>query len=192
MNLYLLRHETRGILPTFFTSLTDEGIDNAKTNIIKRLEKYNIKKIYCSPFLRTLQTIRYYCEKHSMQVNCENSLYEYLLDPIFEDEKKYYDQNDISDPNLINIISKKYTTFLPISCIQYPEDDELIVKRVKPFIQSIFDKKENNILLVSHMSTCNAIIKMFNPSRDINDWISLGGLIKIVIKNDQESELHML
>ena len=76
MRLFLLRHEERPKEVGFYTELTEEGKKNS-INKIKQLEKLNIDKIFCSPFIRCVQTIEPFCLKHNKIINIDCSLGEY-------------------------------------------------------------------------------------------------------------------
>ena len=56
MRIIILRHAKRYGSPLFETSLTPEGLQQAK-KLVGQLEKIGIDEIYSSPFLRVLQTI---------------------------------------------------------------------------------------------------------------------------------------
>lgn len=62
MKIYILRHEDRTIDCSFFGPLTKKGLINSG-KLIDKLEKLNIDEIYCSPFIRTMQTIYPFVEK---------------------------------------------------------------------------------------------------------------------------------
>ena len=53
MSLYLLRHEKRFPIPTYFTSLTEEGLENSSF-LSEEINRIQPDIIYCSPFLRCL------------------------------------------------------------------------------------------------------------------------------------------
>ena len=58
MKLILLRHEKRENYPGFFSNLVENGFKDS-IKLIKKLDKLNIDIIYCSPLVRTLQTIHH-------------------------------------------------------------------------------------------------------------------------------------
>jgi len=84
--IYLIRHEERYDNGLIDCSLTDRGLYNAQNIVNDKLVKQNIEhfNIYCSPFLRTMQTIFPYvfniCEKYnnSLSFCLEDSLYELI------------------------------------------------------------------------------------------------------------------
>jgi 2,3-bisphosphoglycerate-dependent phosphoglycerate mutase len=75
MKIYILRHEDRTMDGTFFSPLTQDGLDNA-VKLIELLNKYNIDCIYSSPFIRTLQTVYPYAKSKGLKINADHSLSE--------------------------------------------------------------------------------------------------------------------
>lgn len=98
--VFLLRHEHRGNTISFDTPLTPIGLERAEQIIAPQLQQLNIKTIYSSPFVRTLQTIRPFCEKTNLKINLEWSLVESM--PI----------NPIIPFDFSSIINQDYTSFL--------------------------------------------------------------------------------
>lgn len=144
--VFLLRHEQRGNTISFDTPLTPKGLEHAERIIAPQLERLNIKTIYSSPFVRTLQTIRPFCEKNNLKVNLEWSLVESM--PI----------NPIIPLDFSSIINQDYTSFLSY---ETPSDTDildfsLLKNRAKSFIESL-DRSEN-ILLVTHIPVINAVL----------------------------------
>ena len=70
-NIYLLRHEQRGKSISFNSPLTDKGCKRSQNELCDALQTLNIQQIYCSPYIRTLQTILPFCEKYNLKVNLE-------------------------------------------------------------------------------------------------------------------------
>ena len=145
-NVFLLRHEERGDNVSFSTPLTQRGLFRSETVVCTRLAQLNIKKIYCSPFLRTLQTIRPFCEKTGIKVNLEWSLVESL--PV----------NPKISSRLSHIVNNDYKPFLPYETPKNTDilDFNKLKGTVKLFVESL-DRSEN-ILLVTHMPVINAIL----------------------------------
>lgn len=154
--LFLLRHEKRHKSISFCSSLTEEGLLNAKNIIVSRLQNLNIKVIYCSPFRRTLQTILPFCEATGIKVNLEWTLVESMpLDPTIFDEFRH-------------IINENYVSFTPY---QYPHDENIISfdpikQRCQKFIKSL--NLSHNILLVTHLPVINAILSINNDNQSID------------------------
>jgi broad specificity phosphatase PhoE len=160
MKIYILRHEDRTMDGTFFSPLTQDGLDNS-IKLIEILNKCNIDVIYSSPFIRTLQTVLPYSKSKGIKINIEHSL------------------SEIQHPHLIPI--KSYQINLPIyiaeqfnynpnytSCLNpvnhnYPEDEKSVNNRVKIFITKMITEMadtKHNILIVSHQIVCNYLLKL--------------------------------
>ena len=153
MRLYIIRHEERFDTPKFFTSLTHNGRENS-IKLINKIQELNIDKIYCSPFLRCIQTIQPYCDKFNKKINIEYSLYE----GIHSDNFRVYDfdhsHTELYEkwPSFKNIINDDYNSYLSLKDLKYPENTfQNVYNRIIPFIESIRNS-EGNILLVSHMT----------------------------------------
>ena len=175
--LYLLRHEERPDIPVFHTELTNNGKKNS-INLAKILENIDIDMIFCSPFIRTLQTIKPYCKKNNLVVNCEMGLYEFLEDPRFEKDGIKTIHN-IYDDTILRIINYTYRTIVLKSELKYPETEETLLQRTNKVLKYIKNLKKYNILIVSHLSTINALIKNIYFEHDINTEFKMGELIQI-------------
>ena len=68
MKIYILRHEDRTMDGTFFSPLTQDGLDNS-IKLIDVLNKCKIDTIYSSPFIRTLQTVLPYAKSRNLKIN---------------------------------------------------------------------------------------------------------------------------
>ena len=176
MKLILLRHEKRGISPGFFTSLTDEGLSNSEL-LVNKLNKYKINKIYCSPLLRTLQTIYPYYIKNKKKINVEYALYEYRHNPHFSSEPSIYDVKDLNSKKLINVISKKYKSkFKKEDFDNVLENEKQLGIRLLVFFNYLkkTQKNDQTILFVSHKGVINKIKKMFNNKTNLNNHFGTG------------------
>ena len=189
MKLIILRHEERPNNSLFFTPLTENGKKNAEE--LKNKLQDNIDLIYSSPFLRVLQTIYPYCKKHNKTVNVENSFYEYCQPPDFNHNNH---RHFISEYNkfeyyeyITNIINKKYKSSVFVSNIKYLEKEQDIQNRVFPFIYNLCKKYKNTnktILIISHMSICNFIKKVFNKNIKIDGEFPMGSFEEIIINEN--------
>jgi len=74
VTIYLLRHEKRYSHGLYDCSLTNEGM----SALLAYNHHDNYKNIYCSPLLRTIQTIYPYAKKTNKLIKLENSLYEFV------------------------------------------------------------------------------------------------------------------
>lgn len=146
--IYILRHEERFDNISFTTHLTPKGLYNAENKICPLLEQLNISNIYCSPFTRTLETIKPFCDKTRRKVNVEWSLVESLP------------YNPTISHKFASIINPNYTSHTPYS---HPSTSNILsfkdlVSRVSSFLNSTNDRN-NDILLVTHMPVINAIFR---------------------------------
>ena len=159
MRIYILRHEDRTMDATFFSPLTQDGLDNS-IKLLEILEKCKIDTIYCSPFIRTLQTIYPYSKKHDIKINTEHSLSE-IQHPHIIPVKSY----QINLPQYIAEqfnCNSNYISYLDPHNHNYPEDEKSVSSRVKAFLGKIVREhvdSKHNILIVSHQIVCNCILK---------------------------------
>lgn len=117
--LLLLRHSFRNIEDIYFDcNLNEKGVKDSQTNVITQLEKYTIKKIYVSPFIRCLETVMHYCKKHDIKVVVDYRLSEFNI----ETRK---------------LTALEYNKFgiqeIHEYSIQYPESYEKFVERINDF-----------------------------------------------------------
>tara|TARA_B110000259_G_C13871211_1_gene344916 strand:+ start:50 stop:673 length:624 start_codon:yes stop_codon:yes gene_type:complete len=205
MKLLLLRHEERNLEEPFFhTSLTKKGFENANTNILLHLSKFKINKIYCSPFLRCIQTIYPYCSIHKKKINIENSLYECLNNTKFI-STYLHNCDSIEDENILKIKNKKYNSFLHIDYFRYYlcknniitqlEIKEEFKKRIISFIDLLIKKKtktnentntntNNTVLIISHEAVLREIqiyieYNILKNNRFYYNFIKMGEIIEI-------------
>tara|TARA_A100001015_G_C15023320_1_gene729153 strand:- start:1973 stop:2530 length:558 start_codon:yes stop_codon:yes gene_type:complete len=176
MKLILLRHEDRENYPGFLSNITREGFNNT-IKLENKLKKLKIDIIYSSPFIRTLQTIYWYCIKNNKKVNMEFSISEYRHNIYFLFENIIYDLNLI--PNELNkIINDDYKSFLKNDNLSLLENNTSLKKRVNKFIQKLIknkDLKNKNILIVSHKAVLNMIKQQFiNKNVEIKDDFNRG------------------
>tara|TARA_Y100000813_G_C24159186_1_gene351244 strand:+ start:508 stop:1074 length:567 start_codon:yes stop_codon:yes gene_type:complete len=173
MKIFILRHEKRFRDHTFFTGLTEEGIQDA--NCLKNmLLEYKFDEIYSSPYKRTLQTIEPYLYETKKKAKIEYSLNEALTYDNDNSNIKDIIKDDIYGKELIDI---NYKSYLSMNKLIYPESSDNLINRSSSFLEHIKEKYDNsnkNILLVSHMSTLNGLL-----GRDLMDHYRQGMLTKI-------------
>ena len=170
MKIIALRHGLRFDSALFFTPLTKEGLIQAD-NLVELLKDVKIDLIYCSPFLRTLQTIFPYCIENNKNVNIENTFYECLN----SNEFNYYnyrhrtDELDNTYPHLKTIINYNYSSQLYVSNISYLDTNDKVRNRVFPFIHNLCQKYKDTdkvFLIVTHATIVNTIKKYFDKNVD--------------------------
>lgn len=184
MRLYLLRHEKRDIHNSRFESpLLVEGLEDAH-KLKYKLNDLNINCIYVSPFKRVLQTIKPYCDMNNIAVNCEFGLCEIFN----EEDLKLYNITNFFDINSIkseyNILNHSYKSIVKIEDINIQNDS---CDRIDKFMNNIINKyikTNHNILIVTHMSVINHILK-----RDLDIFYPMGSLCEITNMNTGEYKL---
>jgi broad specificity phosphatase PhoE len=168
MKIIALRHGFRFDSALYFTPLTATGLEQAD-NLVEILKDEKIDTIYCSPFLRTLQTIYPYCIENNKKVNIENTFYECLISSEFNyyNYRHYPKELNNTYPHLSSIINQNYNSELFVSNISYMETHEKVRNRVFPFIHNLCQTYKNTdkvFLIVTHATIVNAIKKYFDKS----------------------------
>lgn len=160
MKIYILRHEDRTQDCSFFSPLTEIGLENAE-KLIPKLKECNINLVYSSPFIRTLQTVNPYCKETNQKINLEYSLCELHHEDIIAKQSV-----GIYLPEYIALAfnyNSNYKSLIKPSDINYPESEENVNYRIKKFLKDLICKnyKDNvNILLVTHQSVCLNILSI--------------------------------
>jgi len=144
--IYLMRHQERSNNPLFFSPLTENGLQLAN-----ELTLPDFDEIYCSPFLRCVQTILPTSVKQNKKIKIDNRLYERMEDPIFTSENSSFTWEDLAI-EYHTVIDTNYKTIPPPSI---GETLDQVFARVQPFISSLDATRD--ILLVTHLGVCDAI-----------------------------------
>lgn len=166
MKIYILRHEDRTQDCSFFAPLTESGLANAK-NLVEKLKEININIIFSSPFIRTLQTVIPYSKDANIKINLEYGLIELHHADIIPAKAV-----GISLPEYLAEsynYNNLYKTIVKPTDIKYPESDKDVMLRAKRVLKDIIGKyyeTDSNIILVSHQSVCNAILKIVNKESE--------------------------
>jgi broad specificity phosphatase PhoE len=184
MKIFILRHEDRTMDGTFFSPLTQDGLNNS-IKLIDILNKNSIDLIYSSPFIRTLQTVYPYAKYKNLKINIEHSLSE-IQHPHLIPVKSYSINLPIYIAEQFNY-NPNYTSLLDPQYHNYPEDDKSVINRVKKFITKLMSDMLDtnyNILIVSHQIVCNSILKLStkkdkNIKIELSDNYPRGALTKI-------------
>lgn len=186
MKIYILRHEDRTQDATFFSPLTKLGLDNAE-KLIEPLEKLNIKHIYSSPFVRTLQTIYPFSKKNNIKVKLEYGLSELQNEDIIP-KKSYQVRLPEYMAELFNYEPNYKEKVEPENLI-YPEKEINVLSRVRSILKhivTIHGETDDNILIVTHQTVCRTILKIvkkygvLKPSEEILNNYPKGGLTEVL------------
>ena len=175
MKLFLLRHEKRPLNdPGFFTKLTHQGLDDTK-KITEELKDKNIQIIFCSPFLRTIQTIQDFSINNNLMINIENSLYESSQGINFTNVSNYSFEDLNNDEYCLKNINYNYQGYLKIDDSSLPDTFEKVEKRIDNFINFLIEKYSNkdiNILICSHQYILQYFqLKILNLNKKIDSNI---------------------
>jgi broad specificity phosphatase PhoE len=189
MKIFILRHEDRTMDGTFFSPLTQDGLENS-IKLIDLLNKCNIDYIYSSPFIRTLQTIYPYSKSKGIKINPDHSLSE-IQHPHIIPVKSYQINLPLYIAEQFNC-NTSYTSILDPLYHMYPEDDKNVHNRVKNFITRLVSEKietKYNIIIVTHQVVCNSLLKLSTKKiKDIKIDSAYnyprGGLTKIFDTNE--------
>lgn len=183
INITLLRHEERpdndiGV----FSKLTENGRRRSELII---LENFDI--IFCSPFIRTIETIYPYCIKNNIKINIEYSICEYLHNRYFIKNEPRYELKDIlnsySTQNLKNIINHEYSSLISKDNLIVLEDEINLEKRIKSFfdyLKSNFSNKK--ILIVTHKAVINKIKDLYIEPTNLDKDYPMGSISKYLIQ----------
>ena len=171
MPVYVLRHERRSSDASYNSGLTATGLSYS-IQLADRLEKLNITKIYCSPFIRAIQTVHPYATKFNIPIQVDYALIEfiyysqrtpprpsYLSHPfkiqMTDDERSYWNisQTYISSHSFGEILN---------------ETEENLNNRISKFVsylrQANPEPENGNILIVSHQTPIKCLMKTVNNS----------------------------
>ncbi len=153
-SIYILRHEIRGKEATYDSLLTARGMSNAVA-LTPRLAKLDIRTIYCSPFLRAIQTIHPYATKYNIPINIDYSLLEFIetseiLPSIYwmqlvNDDLSYWNIND----NYQSVTNHKHLS-IGDGRTETNTDVRYRANTFLQFLRSHFNHQKGNILVVSH------------------------------------------
>lgn len=180
MKIYLLRHEEREKDHVLFRStLNKNGRERANESLKNFLGFLKPDEIYCSPFIRAMQTITPYMKDYRKldTFNVEYAVAETIHHPLFakkENQDFLHNENDY----LMFPINRSYKSVFPPDKLEYYENATKLRERTKLFARDLVSKNFNtkkNILICSHRSTINMLINVLhNQNREMQDEIHMG------------------
>ena len=175
MKLILLRHENRTSDYTFFSPLTELGINNS----INLEFPIDVDYIFSSPYIRTIQTIYPYCMKNNKLINIEYGLKEFLFNP----EAVYYNSLNYLYPQwekyiyLNNIINNNYKSIIENNIIHIPEIEENLDNRLVNFFNTLLSTSnllDKTILIISHQGVINKIKNFYITPTKFDEKFDMG------------------
>lgn len=194
MYLTLLRHEERPPDdPRFFTSLTSEGTDRASTSLVDRLYFSGphvdpIDVIYCSPFLRTVQTVFPFARTTGLKIRIEPALYEFMEDPLFTVDNWKHTWMDLP-VEYHSQIDTSYQPIFPIESLQFRESWDNCFTRTETLLTQLqllnnTSKTHRHPLLVTHLSTINSCLRRWEPDVDRESYHKPGIPTTVTVTGD--------
>jgi broad specificity phosphatase PhoE len=187
MKIYILRHEDRTQDCSFFSPLTKLGLDNS-IKLINYLKKENINNIYCSPFIRTLQTIYPFVKVNNKKINLEYGLCEIHHPDLIPKKAVGINLPEyLAESFNCNI---NYKSFIKSTEIVYPENNIEVSKRVKKLLHKLIlenYKSDENFLLVTHQSVCCELLKIVNKNIKLEPSVITSydkGKLSLIYDND--------
>ncbi len=168
MKIYIIRHEDRTIDASFFAPLTKQGLINSN-KLVKILNKLDIKIVYSSPFIRTLQTVHPFTLENKLKINIDYGFSE-IMHPTIIPQKSY----NVELPDYLCEHFNYQPNYIPIiksTNLIYPEDELMLINRTKKMFKKVIDKHWNtsdNILIVTHQGICKSILKIISKNININ------------------------
>jgi 2,3-bisphosphoglycerate-dependent phosphoglycerate mutase len=136
--------------------LSTEGTRQAQLlSIFFSDQNYSIDKIYSSPYLRAIESIKPYAENIDLKINIDDRLRERVLsnepvDDWLEVLEQSFDDHDYSLPGGESANEATY--------------------RVNQLLNEIYESDDSNIILVTHGNLFALILRQFDDSFGFNQW----------------------
>ncbi len=191
--IWMVRHGNRldFVYPEWFNTakrrydppLAMDGFIQAKL-LANRLKNEDIKHIFVSPFLRTIQTAYPLAEILNLPLKIERGLSEWL-------NKNWMTEMPQTEPK--NQLEKDYPlidwSYQSLVIPEYPETEENLKQRTSKTISILSKNYSENILLVGHSASVSGC-SLGLLQENIEIKTPLCGLIKI-IKNQEQWKLKL-
>lgn len=180
MPIYFLRHEKRDMSnPTFHTNLTAEGHQGAQ-KLKTLLSDLKITKVYSSPFIRCLQTVKPFVEDHKLNVCVDWGIQEFFFHHAFNS----HNYTELSDQEKIFYrVDSKYKSSMKPNVLRYQEMNDDFVRRVTEFFIKLKienQSSDENILVCTHMGVVNVLLSLFKVKREFRSLYMMGRVSKVV------------
>lgn len=180
MKIYFLRHEERDKDHILFRSiLNTNGKERANESLKNFLGFLKPDLIYCSPFIRAMQTITPYMKDFRKvdTFNVEYGIAETIHHQLFANKVNQDFQHNEND-YLMFPINRNYKSAFPPDKLKYCENELKLRERVKVFARELVRENFNskkNILICSHRSTINMLINVLHDQkRGLEEEIKMG------------------
>ena len=150
--------------------LTIEGMRQAQLlSIFFSNQDISVDKIYSSPYLRAIDSIKPYSQKIGVEIEIDERLQERVLSNVPIDDWLEVLEQSFAD----------HTFKLPGG-----ESASEALQRVNPLLQSIFNSEYTDIVVVTHGNLFALIINQFNDHFGFNNWKELKNPDVYLIKYD--------
>lgn len=177
MTVYVLRHEHRDPLdPRFYSPLTPDGRRGAD-ELVTALVPLRIDAVYTSPFLRAVQTAHPFCATHGHRMRVDHALYESLDCPLFGSNDSHRTWRDL--PSVYHsAIDTEYASIH--GAVSLRETFDQVRDRVRPFVHALRERhNEDNVLLVTHLTTANAVRREWGEDCVADADIAMGEWVEL-------------
>ncbi len=192
--IWLVRHGERldFVQPEWFNTaikrydppLSDNGVIQAQ-DLAQKLKLSNIKYIFCSPFLRTIQTAYEIAKELNLLINIEAGLGEWLNADWMSElpEIHYLEELKINYP----LLNCNYESFI---FPQYPETEINLKNRCYETINFITQQYTEDLLIIGHKDSIKqCALQLVGDNFAAN--LSFACLLEIVRDNQQWKLMSM-
>lgn len=155
-NIYVIRHcEATGQAAD--SPLTKKGFEQAEELSIF-LSNKAIDKIFSSPYLRAVQSIKPYADKNELDIECDDRLTERVL----------------SSTYFPDWLEKLEATFYDLD-LKYEggESSKEATDRILQFINDVVKDDKENVLIVAHGGIISLLLRHFDNKFSFNQWRNL-------------------
>ena len=165
MRLYVVANLDKVNDYTMFAPLTKKGLSDSK-KLTKLLKKLNITHLYSSPYVNALQTVYPYAKRRNLDISIDYSLVDHIKDYLVA--KKSFNNE------LPKYVSKRfrgvenYESSTHHQNLKFNESDKELQRRLRNILRMVIlshNKKDDNILIISHKVPINAIMKIGSQSK---------------------------
>lgn len=164
--------------------LSDDGFIQA-AELGQRLKSENIRHIFASPFLRTIQTANEVAKVLNLPIKLEAGLGEWHNAEWMSEPPEIHPQDFLkAEYPLIDWNYKSCVT------LQYPESRAEVNRRTSATVKQLLDKFDEDILLVGHGASVFGLTKSFIPDT-ANFSVSLCCLTKVVRDQNHNWDLEL-
>lgn len=167
-NIFVIRHcKAAGQEAT--APLTELGVEQAQ-QLASVLDGYNVEYVVSSPYLRAVDTIKPFCDRHSLELNKDDRLIERVL----------------STKEMTDWMDKLAATYIDLDLkFEGGESSNEAMSRGVAVIGDILAQKETNIAVVTHGALMSLILKHFDPKIGFEEWKKLSNPDVYHVKIDE-------